>query len=103
SCGGAKRSLTAFPTRRSSDLELVRGLRAPVVQGELLSSEAYAQALRGSGLEMTVGSSGTVTVRQAPAAAGDAVLPAVSVTTQAEDRKSTRLNSSHVKISYAVV
>ncbi|GGC02501.1 ferric siderophore receptor [Oxalicibacterium flavum] len=64
--------------------ELVRGLRAPAVQGELTSSEAYAQALRGSGLEMTVGGSGTLTVRQAPAAAGDAVLPAVSVTTQAE-------------------
>src|SRR5207302_9762211 len=71
---GAPRDLHSFPTRRSSDLaELRRALPA----------------------QLRSGGSPQGTDRRAPAA--DRPPPA-----GLRDRKSTRLNSSHVKISYAV-
>src|SRR5690606_41646913 len=86
--------VAAFPTRRSSDLvpeDLAE--RAPVELGVLVSLRempgAYAgaesrEALVGHGIELAMG--------RRPALGFGA----------ASDRKSTRLNSSHVKISYAV-
>src|SRR5207302_8489219 len=76
------RALHSFPTRRSSDLMFA--LRRQDTGGDFLSLEqhrvvAIACALRTQeGLKLwSLGETGT-------------------------DRKSTRLNSSHVKISYAV-
>src|SRR5690606_41564236 len=93
------RSLHSFPTRRSSDLAfyyLMRILTLIVSAAALLFS-ACAPAEQG-------GNSGT---------GGDRLRIGFSMATVKEerwqrdreafeDRKSTRLNSSHVKISYAV-
>src|SRR5690606_42030956 len=85
---GAPRDLPSFPTRRSSDLGLVLGegghglLVAKEVEGDIQGPEPDFRAA----IEVVTGVR-VVMVEQ------HVVL---------EDRKSTRLNSSHVKISYAV-
>src|SRR5690349_24256608 len=74
--------LHSFPTRRSSDLERV-GLTAGAIERQhQLARESFAERVR----------------REVLLQLGDELgaLP------QREDRKSTRLNSSHVEISYAV-
>src|SRR5205085_4646218 len=88
-CYGAHRHLHSFPTRRSSDLEVHDHGRPVPVQPAQRET-------------------------QRPAAAGDGELADVRVHAreqlvgllgphaEAEDRKSTRLNSSHSQISYAV-
>src|SRR5690349_23361913 len=97
-----RQSLHSFPTRRSSDLNLdsafEQALRwKPRVIS--MAAEADAVALRsrlkkeGLGeIEVVHGAGGAV--RVATHAEVDFVVSA--------DRKSTRLNSSHVEISYAV-
>src|SRR5438045_6981354 len=72
-CSGDHRDLHSFPTRRSSDL----GAPAPSRRSIRLDGEAP----RGSGRGPKA--------NEAPSPRG-------------EDRKSTRLNSSHLGISYAV-
>src|SRR5690606_41666616 len=71
-CSGDHRDLHSFPTRRSSDLEFFVALGSVI----LLSVVVFADVLK------------PIIVRD------EAYWEA--------DRKSTRLNSSHVKISYAV-
>src|SRR3712207_7874676 len=73
---------TPFPTRRSSDLEMHAQFRQ------------YPEALR---------SAASVAERCAGAVelAGEVYLPSARLQHR-EDRKSTRLNSSHANISYAV-
>src|SRR5690606_42060987 len=87
-CIDSLRALPSFPTRRSSDLPAV--VRRPA---------AY-HARRGARDHGVVGH------RAADhRARGDHDVPPEAGTRQdhrAGDRKSTRLNSSHVKISYAV-
>src|SRR5690606_41974907 len=63
--------------------------QAPAVKGAQDVEQALHTLLTGSGLQGRV-EGGMLTVQSAPAAGEPA------------DRKSTRLNSSHVKISYAV-
>src|SRR5436305_6295651 len=77
---GAHPALHSFPTRRSSDL---------VVEG--VTSESIARSVQQEAS------------RWKPAA--DSWVPVVEswqASAAAQDRKSTRLNSSHVRISYAV-
>src|SRR5690349_24016977 len=82
---GARRDLHSFPTRRSSDLAVVP-LSTPASSRVV---RATSQAGRSSRL-----------VGWRPAAAG---WPTDATAGEARaDRKSTRLNSSHVEISYAV-
>src|SRR5690606_41935940 len=76
SCYGAPWDLHSFPTRRSSDLYLL----VRVSDGHVLG-----RVLRG--------------VYQASDSEPCNLAPYTGIV---EDRKSTRLNSSHVKISYAV-
>src|SRR5699024_12671515 len=71
-CSGAHRDLHSFPTRRSSDL----------IPASVCCSIERVRELRAS----------------APTRSTSAPPPADA----AGDRKSTRLNSSHVSISYAV-
>src|SRR5437899_7119139 len=71
-CSRAPRDLHSFPTRRSSDLRLVDGVGG--LAPGLLSAPAQVP---GEGLQLRALARG-------------------------EDRKSTRLNSSHLGISYAV-
>src|SRR5690606_41629491 len=70
------RALHSFPTRRSSDL---------VPPAALTSATTSWKTTSINGSNPAVGSSSRKTS-----------------TSEARDRKSTRLNSSHVKISYAV-
>src|SRR5690606_41841656 len=93
SCRHDPPALPSFPTRRSSDLGLRGGLVAVegigVLHGEFAAAhqaEARPALVAEFGLDM-------VEIHRQLAPAVDLV---------AGDRKSTRLNSSHVKISYAV-
>src|SRR5690606_41326686 len=82
-CCLGRRALRSFPTRRSSDLELQERLPYRSVWSPDLSAlrrRGAAACTRGEA------------ARDAAASAGR----------RGGDRKSTRLNSSHVKISYAV-
>src|SRR5699024_12535015 len=92
----ALRDLHSFPTRRSSDLAEV--IRRTQRDEDALHNEQYkqqdaqncadeAQFLADDGEDEVVGGFGQ---------------PEMFLAAVAEDRKSTRLNSSHVSISYAV-
>src|SRR5690606_40250535 len=91
---GGRRSL---PTRRSSDLAFGRGEQAVLLheRGDvpLRLADRHDEARVGEELAQ-VGQTRDVVV-----ALGEIARPAAQ---RQEDRKSTRLNSSHVKISYAV-
>src|SRR5690606_41550430 len=87
---GAHRDLPSFPTRRSSDLGKYTwtvSFFKPSGHVRLSGRSAYDDVLRGIAKARQVVPAG----RQ-----GDGECQ------RSEDRKSTRLNSSHVKISYAV-
>src|SRR5690606_41565183 len=101
SLSGARRDLPSFPTRRSSDLFLGLGVQPPdydwgrllfdgfgriYIHPEVALGPAAAIALAGIGFNLL----------------GDALARHAARTPAPSDRKSTRLNSSHVKISYAV-
>src|SRR5690606_40014686 len=98
---GATPASNPFPTRRSSDLEdhptyLILDLDPP--EGDdfahvVRAARLVHQALADSGLEGVVKTSGSKGLHVFVPLADDVGF---------EDRKSTRLNSSHVKISYAV-
>src|SRR5699024_12605634 len=92
-------SLHAFPTRRSSDLtkqrvslqKVVLAPRAAAVQGRTPCEKVKRFILLlGAMVGIIVSSRGQIIL----------VCPIPFI--QARDRKSTRLNSSHVSISYAV-
>src|SRR5699024_11781805 len=89
----ALRDLPSFPTRRSSDLTKTKGHKRCLTVGGVQGVYFVLQRLEGivalfDGTRVSV----TFGVRDVPLFCGLAVL----------DRKSTRLNSSHVSISYAV-
>src|SRR5690606_41994764 len=92
-CHGAPRELHSFPTRRSSDL----------ARTSLMSWSGRNRTVRlGTGRSVVRTTTGTASLHPL----GVHVMrltPAPShALRQRQDRKSTRLNSSHVKISYAV-
>src|SRR5205085_9907872 len=91
SCYVAHRALHSFPTRRSSDLDAGSAERreARFILGRRRVAGEPAVGRRGMGGRPPV---------QAPDRAADR--PANRA--RARDRKSTRLNSSHSQISYAV-
>src|SRR5690606_41891875 len=90
SCTGDRRDLPSFPTRRSSDLHLL------LVEKPFESLSAVGRGYIGV-LRRLIEHPGKVLL------AGTAFLVGVYAAYAAfGDRKSTRLNSSHVKISYAV-
>src|SRR5690606_41341031 len=86
--------LPSFPTRRSSDLRR-RGVRGPRDLAPLRVEEPQRRAGQLHATQCRVHD-----LDQQPLAAG--LFPRVHLVEGPEDRKSTRLNSSHVKISYAV-
>src|SRR5690349_23077715 len=89
---GAPRDLHSFPTRRSSDLGAQRGARCLHALGPLVGAGVVRQASRALRLADR---------RRPHETPGVAVLGQRRGAVGA-DRKSTRLNSSHVEISYAV-
>src|SRR5690606_41307401 len=84
------RDLLSFPTRRSSDLEFHHPLQVgiPPLPGVAHLLRARDHRDHAHGRSEAHGQAAQRAVRHGPASL--------------EDRKSTRLNSSHVKISYAV-
>src|SRR5690606_41243955 len=89
-CSRDHRALHSFPTRRSSDLIRVASTSCPMpCIGRNYASAPLATTL-----------SGCFRVSYRCAAAGETGWMLTLKTIL--DRKSTRLNSSHVKISYAV-
>src|SRR5690606_41709596 len=85
------RALHSFPTRRSSDLkERQRGEGQQVV------------ALVPAGAQARVGIRQQREDEHGQQAEGEGQAPERKGNAVEQDRKSTRLNSSHVKISYAV-
>src|SRR5690606_40269642 len=87
--------LHAFPTRRSSDLSLA----------EPFGAGAVARVLETAGLLAALRAADPAAAGQDVAVAGHQPLPSgrpCALASATRDRKSTRLNSSHVKISYAV-
>src|SRR5207253_9901576 len=95
--------LPSFPTRRSSDLDALALLgrqHGGLAQGPLRPGVA-GLAVAGAGALP-----GRLLHGATEAGVGAELLPRVEaadgVDLQKEDRKSTRLNSSHVAISYAV-
>src|SRR5207253_10101793 len=86
-------NLHSFPTRRSSDLETIPDALAPATVLSLAPIAIAPWALaRGAAV-----ASGALPIERAPAAVETEQLAPIAI-----DRKSTRLNSSHVAISYAV-
>src|SRR5690606_41678286 len=94
-----QRYLHAFPTRRSSDLGRQQGLRpAPGGESGLMPEPTpLLEEIRSEAIRRVV---------EAASADGNPVVEMAEWTralvAHMRDRKSTRLNSSHVKISYAV-
>src|SRR5699024_12699226 len=90
-------TLPTFPTRRSSDLETADG---SVIGDEPASQDLGFSVLGASGV------AGAPHVTSATSDGGRPVPDVIQATLTASgdfrDRKSTRLNSSHVSISYAV-
>src|SRR5690625_7606331 len=83
-------TLISFPTRRSSDLSAGGSLRDRVDTGQLPAGPGEHEPGRGPG---ELGGGG---------GAGHGAADHVRRLRRLRDRKSTRLNSSHVAISYAV-
>src|SRR5690606_42061256 len=95
-CCGVHRGLRSFPTRRSSDLEFryqpEGAVSATTQKRRSRFAPDWKHRLPRPEMHWV---SGTVN-EQSP------WLSETHVAQASEDRKSTRLNSSHVKISYAV-
>src|SRR5690606_39951400 len=96
------RALRSFPTRRSSDLIPTAALAQVEVLLDGASAQYGSDAIAGVlNLSLRENSSGgAITATLGTYKEGDGETGAVSG--WVGDRKSTRLNSSHVKISYAV-
>src|SRR5690606_40005260 len=97
------RYLHSFPTRRSSDLQSATRLT------EMASAAIAAAGMRAAPIPNTMPSLFSFTMPPQSAAGGWTPSPRKesadrnsTAKKNKEDRKSTRLNSSHVKISYAV-
>src|SRR5204862_7972296 len=82
---GHLRNLHSFPTRRSSDLES----KSMTVQREQLEADVLIVGAGPAGLACALHLANLIKKHH-------------TVGGKPEDRKSTRLNSSHVEISYAV-
>src|SRR5690348_17821168 len=91
-------ALHSFPTRRSSDLERL-SFRHELVR-DALYYDLPLTVRRGLHAEFA---SALAAAGRPPAQAADHVIRAAAPGDERADRKSTRLNSSHPSISYAVL
>src|SRR5207253_11184592 len=95
-CYAAHRYLHSFPTRRSSDLLHSRNVDLPV---PTFPRSAMDSPLNSRAMTAGASSSEPVLARIMVSVGGTNTELTII---RARDRKSTRLNSSHVAISYAV-
>src|SRR5207253_11289040 len=91
--------LHSFPTRRSSDLQDSSGSKSLVL---LSAFERPPEAAGDTVNSAVLIAAESVSSYPGLKAAEDYFRPLTEVATSRGDRKSTRLNSSHVAISYAV-
>src|SRR5204862_7315623 len=100
---GAPRALPSFPTRRSSDLSVLPPVKTRFIVNPFSGRAARARNLLGEHAR-THGADivDTERPRHATELARQAVDDGCGLIVAVGDRKSTRLNSSHVEISYAV-
>src|SRR5207244_11485573 len=96
-CSTLHRDLHSFPTRRSSDLPPI----VTVSTWRENTMKLFVQALVGSTLS-AASLAAAATVTESDMLGSPAQASAAQRTIVIEDRKSTRLNSSHQIISYAV-
>src|SRR5437660_4021507 len=97
----AQRCLHSFPTRRSSDLRGCAG--SPFVTSAAPVRAASMQEIKEQPTTASEATDGLAAAAlRAEAWAGEPFLREGEDPAQVLDRKSTRLNSSHVAISYAV-
>src|SRR5690606_41932568 len=94
----ARRSLHSFPTRRSSDLENANAFAHLVDTHEIAVINIAVVANSDVEIEFWIDAIRIGAAHIVGHTAGPQQRPGATV----GDRKSTRLNSSHVKISYAV-
>src|SRR5690606_39688075 len=90
------RDRTSFPTRRSSDLQGLGGHDLARRVADVLQLVGLDSRADGATKEFSGGMKRRLNI-------GIGLLHRPELLILDEDRKSTRLNSSHVKISYAVV
>src|SRR5690606_41213305 len=100
---GAQRARPSFPTRRSSDLAEAVAAQAQRLGAQSVVADISNEAAAEAAVQATVAAFGSVNglVNCAGIVRGEKIL-GKNGPHALRDRKSTRLNSSHVKISYAV-
>src|SRR5207253_6232781 len=99
----AHRSLHPFPTRRSSDLVSVPACGVPLAAGTVPKApDVVVTEPLGAALEQAARPAAAATAHATSAVARRDLLTVRDRAALRPDRKSTRLNSSHVAISYAV-
>src|SRR5690606_42025642 len=100
---GGPPDLHPFPTRRSSDLSPMGAaiLRHLAGQRVYVESAGIRAGERDPFAEAVMNEIGIDLTRHKPQALGDLHDTTFDLIITLSDRKSTRLNSSHVKISYA--
>src|SRR5690606_41502671 len=93
----------SFPTRRSSDLMDLAFLRNMDLTGKINVGQLKVQEVEASDFHASLRAiDGKLQISDIKAQLYDGSLAGqLSATADNADRKSTRLNSSHVKISYA--
>src|SRR5207244_12207521 len=95
------RALRSFPTRRSSDLTLRSAALDPRGR-ELLAAGMVTEELESTGFDAFEGMRIPARRASRPRPKGSEATPTKQEKERLQDRKSTRLNSSHQIISYAV-
>src|SRR5207253_8701761 len=97
------RTLPSFPTRRSSDLRQCRACEEPLISCsiETTHGEDMSTWLRFPSIAVALAAVSSLTAC-ASSTPGSRRPLAPTIAVEYGDRKSTRLNSSHVAISYAV-
>src|SRR5207253_10670977 len=94
--------LPSFPTRRSSDLTVAQATGGAGTGQNSVQSTAATGGV-GTGQASTQSTAPTGGAGTGPGSSGSTAAPSGGAgTAPGSDRKSTRLNSSHVAISYAV-
>src|SRR5699024_11865724 len=93
----------SFPTRRSSDLDDTELTEEMIEKNEMINQEVLSQMGETEEVrEVVVGTSGQTKPLNYFDDDNNLVGLEIDILEEMKDRKSTRLNSSHVSISYAV-